>query len=524
MKDRESKTEFLLKLLDGTLTDVEITRVNQLLSEDLESREILRSISEQAVVIAEHSRIHSDEVPGSSWPVESGPGLNAPRVEKGIFGWVSMVVTVVILAFSVGLLYQAVRLSRVTRESGETEGKPEKELAEEKRVRYGQERFSEDAVATISGASGALIWTGDRGRIVSEITVGTQLAGGTIEGLAPDSWFELRFRDGSTVTLSGASLLTFADQGQKQLRLREGRLSANVEAQPIGKPMLVHTRSARLEVLGTRFDVESNLASTVLSVSKGKVKFRRLSDGSEVEVEAMHQVTTESEDALVPAMTSGAVHRWKSELNRDSGNYGKWQPPTDRMPATLKAVPLIPPAAPHVTLYLAGVSVDRSQGSPVVLKPGSRLVVRGRLRHAAQVHCGIRVNYPGGEFAGMFRGDLQKDQPLATMDSEGRFEETYRLPQFTLDPAVADRKSELASRPEGLILDGAWAFTHGQRSAGLEITEIEILPPDSQGLAFKDVAFNRKVAMGQTVPTGLRPSAMRSWVHGAVGWLEQVAR
>ena len=93
---------------------------------------------------------------------------------------------------------------------------------------------------------------------------------------------------------------------------------------------------------------------------------------------------------------------------------------------------------PHVTLYLAGFSVDRSDSSPVVLLPGSKFVVRGRLRSQARVHLGIRVTYHNGEFAGMFRGDLDDKQPLAARDENGCFEEVYSLQNFTVDPAVRE--------------------------------------------------------------------------------------
>lgn len=339
---------------------------------------------------------------------------------------------------------------------------------------------SEPSIAKITGLSGALIWTGDRGRIVGDITVGTELAGGTIEGLAPDSWFELQFHDGSTVMISGTSLLTFADAGQKKLRLREGRLSANVEPQPDGKPMLIHTRTAVLKVLGTQFDMEADLASTVLTVSEGKVNIKRLSDGGEVDVLAKHHVTTDSDNGLLPVLVPDSVHRWKSQLHLKPESYGKWQPATEQHPASLKAIPLVPPSAPHLTLYLAGLSINRPDGSPVVVLPHSTFVVRGRLRSQARVHFGIRVTYPNGDFAGMFLGDLHNRQPLAAKDENGRFEEVYRLQHFTVDPAVRDRQDELAAKPDGLILDGVWAFTHTGDPSGLEITEVELIPPAQQ--------------------------------------------
>jgi hypothetical protein len=368
---------------------------------------------------------------------------------------------VIIVVLSAGLIYErAQSASRITENNKSM-----------------QRRVSSASIARITGLSGSLIWTGDRGQIVRNITVGTDLAGGTIEGMAPDSWFELRFRDGSTVMISGTSMLTFADLGQKQLRLREGRLSAKVVPQPDGKPMLIYTRSALLKVLGTQFDVEADLTSTVLNVSEGKVRLRRLSDGSEVDVLAKHHVTTDTDDDLLPVLVPDSVHAWKSQLHLKPGNYGKWQPATEQQQASLKAIPLIPPEFPDITLYLAGLSIHRSDGSPVVVLPGSKFVVRGRLRSEARVHVGIRVTYPNGEFAGMFRGDLHEKQPLATMDTNGRFEEVYNLQHFTIDPAVHDRKDELAARPDGLILDGVWAFTHTGSPSGLEVTEVELIPP-----------------------------------------------
>ncbi len=338
---------------------------------------------------------------------------------------------------------------------------------------------SDASIARITGLSGALIWTGDRGQIVRDVKVGTKLAGGTIEGMAPDSWFELQFNDGSNVIISGASVLTFADSGQKILRLREGRLSAEVQPQPQGKPMLVHTRTALLSVLGTRFDVEAELASTALNVSEGRVRIRRLSDGREVDVPAEHLVVADDERELTPERVSQVVNEWKTDFQRKPDNYGKWQTASKGRPASVKAIPLVPPDAPHVTLHLAGISVDRSDGSRVLIEPGSRFVVRGRLHHDAPVFFGIRVAHPNGEFAGMFRGDFYKKQPPAQRSVADDFEQVYDLKDFTVDPAVWDKKDNLAPRPDGLVLTGVWAFTHTESPAGLEITEVELLPPEA---------------------------------------------
>ena len=115
------------------------------------------------------------------------------RWSKSTSLWLLAAAAMVIVALSAGLIYQ------LTYSNSETNN-----IAIQGDV-------SDVSIARITGLSGSLIWTGDRGQIVRDVKVGTELAGGTIEGMAPDSWFELQFNDGSTVMISGTSMLTFAD-------------------------------------------------------------------------------------------------------------------------------------------------------------------------------------------------------------------------------------------------------------------------------------------------------------------------
>lgn len=84
------------------------------------------------------------------------------------------------------------------------------------------------SIARITGLSGTLTWIGDGGQIVqgagstqtptrwsNVLSEGAELPGGTIEGMAPDSWFELEFHDGSTGMISGDSILTFSIKGRR---------------------------------------------------------------------------------------------------------------------------------------------------------------------------------------------------------------------------------------------------------------------------------------------------------------------
>ena len=371
------------------------------------------------------------------------------------------VATAIIVALTAGLYFQHVGAERRIAELTEVTKRP----------------VSEPPIARITGLSGTLIWTGDRGQIVRDVRIGTELAGGTIEGMAPDSWFELEFNDGSTVMISGTSMLTFADLGQKELRLREGIFSANVVPQPEGKPMLIHTPCALLKVLGTQFDVEAGLTSTVLNVSEGMVRVKRLSDGSEVDVPAKHRVVAGDDREMMPERVPDSIHRWKSQLDRGPddtcGYYGKWSPATDVQPASMRAIPFVPRENQSVTLYLLGLPVVQADSSPVIVKPESRFVVRGRLTTAADLFFGIRVSHANGEFAGKFLAR----QPAAQFENDSRFEAVFQLSDFALDPCVHDRKEELAPMPDDLVLNGVWAFTHTGGPSGLEVSEVELIPP-----------------------------------------------
>ena len=181
-------------------------------------------------------------------------------------------------------------------------------------------------VARITGLHGAVQWTGEGGVVQDLDRVGEVLRGGTLESPSADTWAELTYRDGTTVTVSGRSLLTLSEQRQKIVRLRYGNLSANVTPQPTGRPMLVLTPTAELNVLGTQFNVDAQSESTRLVVNEGRVRLRRNdADGKEVDVEAQQSITTSInyQDGLVPVQRADSISAWKSDLKADVV-YGKW--------------------------------------------------------------------------------------------------------------------------------------------------------------------------------------------------------
>jgi len=444
MKDTESNQELILRYLDGNLLPEEEIQVTDLLRSNSEARAFLREVAEQAVTVADAERVKQHRwgelEARQDWAgnrLKAHSKMEGPRIRLAGWPWAVAAAAVVVLIASLYLL------------------QPNAELK----------------IATITGLSGSLQWTGNGGQVFHNLRVGTELSGGTIEGMVPGSWFELEFNDGSTVMISGNSTLTFSDHGQKKLYLKEGNVSGNVKSQPAGKPMLIYTRSAMLEVLGTQFEVEAGLATTMLNVSEGKVRVKRLSDGNMVEVEAKHRLIAAADREMLPVLAPDAASRWKSQLHLGpDGTYGKWSPETDTQDAKLGAIPY---TIPHkATIYTAAFVVLRGDKPPVILQPDSYLRVRGYIASRNEVYFGITVRQPEGEFAGRF----QTIRPAVEFPGGRDFEVLLKLRDFRLDPSLAEMKDKLPSIPFDLVVETIWCHTLDQQ-AGLEIFELELLPP-----------------------------------------------
>jgi len=323
-------------------------------------------------------------------------------------------------------------------------------------------------LATIAEASGAFEWTGARGRVVTHLRPGTALGAGTLELLSADSWVKLVFSDRSTVTVMGRSTLTLAADHGIRIRLGEGRMAALVSPQPRRHPMLVDTPTARLEVLGTQFDIEVEKAATTLRVNQGRVRITRLADGSVAEVPADHQV-------VVPASRSGPlkvvprpgpVHVWRSNLPCGAV-YGRWlrlgRPGSSR----LQAVPILLdyPEQP-VTIYLAAGSFSRGPAPPIVLAPGARLRLRLWLRTSADVYFGLTMKHLKGGFAGKYISCCRLE---SSAPAEQQMEIELRAESFR------PQEKEFPHSPLGLELVDWWCFTYNV-DAGLGITSVELLP------------------------------------------------
>jgi hypothetical protein len=317
-------------------------------------------------------------------------------------------------------------------------------------------------LARIAEVNGPVQWTGAGGRAESDALVGRPVGGGTLESLSVDSWAVVEYADGSVVTISGRSQLSVVDGRQKEVRLGAGRLSARVAPQPAGRPMLIHTPTALLEVVGTQVNVESDSSATRVSVNEGRVKVTRLVDGSVADVPADHQVVASvdrhSEFKAVRRPEPARV--WQSRFPAGV-NYGDWQTSADG-PAELRAKALLLTCAKPkpLLIYVASAAVTAEDSSPLVLGDSGRFVVRGRLTGPAEVFFGMTMNHPKGGFAGKFYARRQ-------FDGGGPFEWVIPLGEFVPQEPV------FPPSPAGLELVECWCLTlHDDR--GLAVRSIEL--------------------------------------------------
>jgi transmembrane sensor len=82
----------------------------------------------------------------------------------------------------------------------------------------------------------------------------------------------LRLSDGSQVTLSGATSVSFRETaGQRQLILTDGEAIFDVAKDP-ARPFVVYTGSGSVTALGTRFDVRHDVGGVTVTLARGSVK------------------------------------------------------------------------------------------------------------------------------------------------------------------------------------------------------------------------------------------------------------
>lgn len=248
-------------------------------------------------------------------------------------------------------------------------------------------------IVELVSQGGAASWS-NGGVMVSDLAVGNRLSAGTVSLEGQSAFITLRFDDGTAVTLTGESMLEFDARWQKTLVLRHGTLSVDARPQPHGRPMLIRTPTAEVEVVGTIFSVSSDSQVTHVGVEEGSVRFLRLADRQSVEVRE-HNVATASlvtTEPLAAGLPASIPPTYREEFRSVSGT-----------PVGLRAVPYIAgredDGRPIVHF---GITTRKDNFGFVTLHDDSVVSVRFRTATPETIRVMLSMRRPGGGFGGNF--------------------------------------------------------------------------------------------------------------------------
>lgn len=348
---------------------------------------------------------------------------------------------------------------------------------------------SNPTVGTVVAFHGPVRWTGQDGVVEQDLKVGESLSGGTLEVLATDAWASFRFHDGSIVTLSGEAEAVLSDRDRKQLQLRHGSMSADVEPQPVGSPMIVQTPAAKIEVLGTQFNVSARTTITELAVNEGRVRFLRSSDGRAMDVSAEHRAVASLDPAEEFSIQplGPQVATWQSRLESDSEvMHGYWKPALFELGIRLKqavaageiteaealaeyqqAVRLDSQGSvwgkPSKIGYLVWLDVRDEGGNRVQLTDQSKLLITGRIFAPAKMEMGVSIYEAAGGFHDKFSCTITSQE--LNRSPEGKFEWVVHASELL---------PKSSNTPTGSVVHDWWCVTESNTSK-FEIIRVEIL-------------------------------------------------
>ncbi len=415
------------RYLDGKLTQDELARLQHRLRDDAALREHLRDIAEQAVAFGDLARCETDTPVGSS----------KTKPDKSVW------FTTLALAASIAVLATSAWLFLSGRSS---------------------------TVLTLVESTGSVAWSHG-----AAIQPGEKLAAGTLETVGETSSAILRFDDGSLITLQGDAELSFANEKQKVLTLARGTLSAEVQPQPAGRPMLIHTPSAVAEVVGTAFDLSARVEDTLLNVNSGLVKLKRLADGREIAVAANRSAVASSEpdSELSAASTPEPLTHWIFDFTQQA-------PPRNwrgfAKEGRMNALPFIAKKLPDGSVITHhGISIRTAMlEKPAKLLATEQSVIRYRLRQSASrpLTVLLMTHTVSGDYGGNFEAEIATSE--LHPDADGWCDVRIPLIRFkAIDPReyIRDRHPS----PAGNILTGILIHT-GRTENKLAISQFSLSP------------------------------------------------
>jgi hypothetical protein len=133
----------------------------------------------------------------------------------------------------------------------------------------------------------------------------------------------MTYLDGTQLTLVGDTSVTFGAENSKSVVVHQGTLGASVRPQPSETPMLLATPSAQMQVLGTRFLVDTAGNRTDLQVTEGRVRLVRIRDGESVEVTDGKRAVVNEQTRLLVEDTPRLSTTW--DVDFEDGIAEGWE-------------------------------------------------------------------------------------------------------------------------------------------------------------------------------------------------------
>jgi len=468
--DQQDMLDHLLNsLLDETLSDSDEARLADMLADSKTARTHYRKWLEL------HSALH--------WDYASAAAMHAPQpisepTDRGSHDHVdaafsedqlSLVRRSLLLGGSLGaagLLALAISWFAVL---------PRPEVVAEFQATLAQP-LTAGTIVEITSMGGAASWSVG-GLVVSDLAVGHRLEAGTVSLEGEPAYMTLRCDDGTEVTLAGESILEFDARSQKTLALRHGTLSVDARPQPPGRPMLIRTPTAEVEVMGTVFSLAADSDETQLGVEEGSVRLRRLADGQTVEVTTNH-VATASLVTIEPmeafhSLQIPADYRHTFNVYSRLRGHGELLAATDGLPSRIRAVPYIAYRNVDGTpIVHYGITVRHQDLGFVRLQDDSVVSVRYRMATPEPLRVMIGMRRPGGAFAGNFEASVRTtDVPLVD-DGTGATVDGWRwidIPVRNFSANMHEFPSLTPGHAVGLLLVDTF-----KSKAQLEVAEVVV--------------------------------------------------
>jgi ferric-dicitrate binding protein FerR (iron transport regulator) len=157
-----------------------------------------------------------------------------------------------------------------------------------------------------------------------EATAGLELrAGPTVATQGQESHAEIRLLDGTMIFVAGDTLLRFSETEPSRIDVESGSIAASVRPQPADRPLVISTKEARIEVLGTQLSVMREGRRTRVGVVEGGVRVTRLSDERTVTLTAGQAAEASPNSDLQPTPIRPAPDTWS--LDFKEGLPNGWQ-------------------------------------------------------------------------------------------------------------------------------------------------------------------------------------------------------